>query len=87
MGMLLFLKKITPLSISDLCLANISITDELKYFLIPRIDQKEKKERKLVFGGPPPPIPCQSSRCQSINQLSKRYLFVEVGEPSGKTKS
>ena len=55
MGMLLFLKKITPLSISDLCLANISITDELKYFLIPRIDQKEKKERKLV--SPPPPSP------------------------------
>lgn len=84
MGMLLFLKKITPLSISDLCLANISMTDELKYFLIPRIDQKEKKERKLVF---PSPTPCLSSRCQSINQLSKRYLFVEVGEPSGKTKS
>lgn len=55
MGMLLFLKKITPLSISDLCLANISITDELKYFLIPRIDQKEKKERKLL--SPPPPLP------------------------------
>ena len=54
MGMLLFLKKITPLSISDLCLANISITDELKYFLIPRIDQKEKKERKLLS---PPPLP------------------------------
>lgn len=53
MGMLLFLKKITPLSISDLCLANISITDELKYFLIPRIDQKEKKERKLLS----PPLP------------------------------
>lgn len=56
MGMLLFLKKITPLSISDLCLANISITDELKYFLIPRIDQKEKKERKLVFPPPPPQL-------------------------------
>ena len=84
MGMLLFFKKITPLSISDLCLANISITDELEYFLIPRIDQKEKKERKLVS---PSPTLCLSSRCQSINQLSKRYLFVEVGEPSGKTKS
>ena len=87
MGMLLFLKKITPLSISDLCLANISITDELKYFLIPRIDQKEKKERKLVSPPPPSPTPCLSSRCQSINQLSKWYLFVEVGEPNGKTKS
>lgn len=87
MGMLLFLKKITPLSILDLCLANISITDELKYFLIPRIDQKEKKERKLLSPPPPSPTPSLSSRCQSINQLSKRYLFVEVGEPSGKTKS
>lgn len=54
MGMLLFLKKITPLSIWDLCLANISITDELKYFLIPRIDQKEKKGKEIGF---PPPLP------------------------------
>lgn len=57
MGMLLFLKKITPLSISDLCLANISITDELKYFLIPRIDQKEKKKMEFAFPPPPPQLP------------------------------